>query len=174
MKSSIRFISVFVATLVGVLLGANLFLPMLSTSATAQNSFEVFYASLSGEEVVPKVETTAVGGAGAILRGNKLRVSGTFANLTGSLRDYAVDPPVPPNPNITSAVHIHRGARDQNGPFQYALKVVVNADRRSGSYSGEYDLTAEQLQALRGGQLYIDLHTASNRAGEIRGVFKPL
>jgi len=172
---SMRFISLFLATLIGVMLGANLFLPNFVPHSLAQTSnFEVFYAAFSGNEVVPKVETTGGGGAGAILRGNRFRVSGTFHSLTGNLRDYATDPLVPPNPNITSAVHIHRGARDQNGPFQYALKVTVNADRRSGSYSGEYDLTAEQLQALRSGQLYLDLHTTTNRAGELRGVFKPL
>jgi len=167
-----RFISLFLATVVAVL-----FLPafFLDTSLAQSSNFTVYYVSLSGSAIVPQMaETTASGGAGAILRGNKLRVSGTFANLSGNLRDYTTDPPVPPNPNVTSAVHIHRGAVNENGPFQYALKVSLNADKRSGSLSGEYDLTTEQLQALRGGQLYLDLHTTTNRAGELRGVFKPL
>jgi hypothetical protein len=43
-----------------------------------------------------------------------------------------------------------------------------------GRLSGEYTLTPEQLQALSAGQLYVDIHTTQNRAGELRGIFQPL
>jgi|JI81BgreenRNA_FD_contig_61_2789301_length_797_multi_5_in_0_out_0_1 hypothetical protein len=136
-------------------------------------NFTRFAAILSGDEVYPSpVSTNAAGVVGAALSGNRLIVRGGFYSLSSPLRDYATDPLVPPNPNITSGVHIHKGSANANGPFQYALQVQVNADGVSGKVKGEYTLTDEQLQALNSGGLYVDLHTKSNRAGELRGILK--
>lgn len=136
-------------------------------------NFTRFAAILSGDEIYPSpVSTNAGGVVGAALFGDRLIVRGGFYSLSSPLRDYATDPLVPPNPNITSGVHIHRGAAKANGPFQYALQVQVNPDGVSGNVKGEYTLTAEQLQALNSGGLYVDLHTKSNRAGELRGILK--
>jgi hypothetical protein len=132
-----------------------------------------FAAILLGDEIYPKpVETTAWGVVGAALNGNRLIVRGGFRGLSTPLRDYATDPLVPPNPNITSGVHIHRGAANQNGPFQYALEVQLNTDGLSGNVKGEYTLTDEQLQAINSGGIYVDLHTKGFRAGELRGILK--
>jgi hypothetical protein len=136
-------------------------------------NFTRFAAILTGDEIYPSpVTTNAAGVVGAALFGDRLIVRGGFYNLSSPLRDYATDPLVPPNPNITSGVHIHRGAANANGPFQYALQVQVNSDGVSGNVKGEYTLTDEQLQALNSGGLYVDLHTKSNRAGELRGILK--
>ncbi len=132
-----------------------------------------FAAILSGDNIYPKpVETMAWGVVGAALNGNRLIVRGGFRGLSTTLRDYATDPLVPPNPNITSGIHIHRGTANQNGPFQYALEVLPNTDGLSGNVRGEYTLTDEQLQALNTGGLYVDLHTKGFRAGELRGILK--
>ncbi|OLP16541.1 CHRD domain-containing protein [Leptolyngbya sp. 'hensonii'] len=116
--------------------------------------------------------TSAFGTAGAVLVGNRLVLRGDFSGLSSALRDYGTDPVSPPNPNITSAVHIHRGATTENGPFQYALKVMLNQGGLSGRFAGEYTLSDEQLQALEGGKLYMDIHTKQNRAGELRGLLQ--
>lgn len=132
-----------------------------------------FFAILSGKDIVPSpASTSATGAVGAALIENRLVLRGSFANLSSALRDYATDPLVPPNPNITSGVHVHRGALSENGPFQYALTVETDADGLAGNLKGEYTLTTEQLQALNSGNLYIDLHTKTFRAGELRGVLK--
>lgn len=129
---------------------------------------------LSGMKVAPKmVVTGASGTAGAMLMGDRLVVRGDFQRLTSPLRDYATDPLNPPNPKITSGIHIHQGDSSKNGPFQYALMVEPVADGLSGRFGGEYTLTPEQVQALSSGMLYVDLHTKQNRAGELRGIFKP-
>jgi CHRD domain len=117
--------------------------------------------------------TSAFGTAGAVLVGDRLVVRGDFSNLTSPLRDYATDPLDPPNPNITSGIHIHQGAAAANGPFQYALTVEPDETALGGRFSGEYTLTSEQLQALSDGMLYVDLHTQRNRAGELRGILQP-
>ncbi len=134
-------------------------------------SFTRFAAILSGAEVYPNPATTSASGVvGGALIGDRLILRGGFYGLNSPLRDYANDPTAPPNPNVTSAVHIHKGAANANGPFQYALQVQVNADGVSGNVKGEYKLTDEQLQALNSGGLYVDIHTKSNRAGELRGI----
>ncbi|MBD2189841.1 CHRD domain-containing protein [Pseudanabaena mucicola] len=136
-------------------------------------TFNRFAAILSGDEIYPKsVDTKAAGVVGAALSGNRLIVRGGFRDLSAPLRDYATDPLDPPNPNITSGVHIHRGMPTQNGPFQYALQVAINPDGLSGNVKGEYTLNDEQLQALNSGSLYVDIHTKGFRAGELRGVLK--
>lgn len=131
-------------------------------------------AVLRSANVVPTAPSTAARGAvGAVLSGNRLVVRGSFRNLSSPLRDYATDPVNPPNPNITSAFHIHRGAPTENGPFQYALQVMLDESGMGGMAMGEYTLTPEQLQALADGMLYIDVHTTQNRAGELRGILMP-
>lgn len=141
----------------------------------AQNTepFRQFTAVLTGRKVAPSpAETSAWGSIGAILSGDRLIVRGQFTNLSSSLRDYATDPATPPNPNVTSAVHIHKGMPNQNGPFQYALTVTLDPDNLSGKVRGEFNLTEEQLQSLNNGLLYVDLHTTGNRGGELRGILK--
>lgn len=134
-----------------------------------------FVAMMSKDNVVPMMpQTEAFGTVGAALSGNRLIVRGSFRNLSSMMRDYMVDPVDPPNPNITSAFHIHRGMTTENGPFQYALDVMTDATGMSGSAMGDYMLTDEQLTALNSGMLYVDLHTTMNRAGELRAVLMPM
>ncbi|MBF2028602.1 MAG: CHRD domain-containing protein [Oscillatoriales cyanobacterium C42_A2020_001] len=133
-----------------------------------------YEAVLSSKNVVPNApSTSATGKVKAMLKGDRLMVQGSFADLSSPLRDYVADPVNPPNPKITSAAHIHRGNPDQNGPFQYALTVDLNKSGLGGKLSGMYPLTSEQLQALSEGKLYIDIHTQKNRAGELRGILQP-
>ena len=136
-------------------------------------NLEIYSLSMSGNAIIPNpVSTGATAEAGAVLEGNTLIVRGGFRGLSGQLRDYATDPLDPPNPNITSAVHIHRGKTTENGPFQYALTVTLADDKVSGTFAGEFTLTEEQLQALKNGMLYMDIHTKTKRGGELRGFFK--
>jgi len=144
-------------------------------------SMQRYSATLSGSNVAPKAAmTNAAGMAQATLKGDRLMIRGNFSGLSSELRDYVADPVNPPNPKITSAVHIHRGEATENGPFQFALTVMMDDMKMgmgqmgmSGKFSGEYSLSPEQLQALADGKLYLDLHTKQNRAGELRGILRP-
>lgn len=148
---------------------------VLMAQGMSSSSMQRYAAILMKNNVVPNTPSTmATGVAGAALVGDRLIVRGDFGGLSSALRDYATDPVNPPNPNITSAAHIHRGEPNQNGPFQYALTVMLNDTGMGGRFSGEYTLTPEQRQALSDGQLYVDIHTTQNRAGELRGIFQPL
>lgn len=147
---------------------------LISQNATA-SPITRYVAVLSKNNVVAPTtpSSSAFGAAGAVLMGDRLIVKGDFSNLSSALRDYATDPLDPPNPNITSGIHIHQGEPTANGPFQYALNVTPDESQLKGRFSGEYTLTQEQLQALSSGNLYVDLHTQRNRAGELRGIFQP-
>lgn len=135
-----------------------------------------YVAVLTQNEVVSMAPLSSYGfgAAGAVLVGDRLIVRGDFSNLSSPLRDYATDPLNPPNPNVTSGAHIHRGEPMGNGPFQYTLQVSPGESGLQGRLMGEYTLTSEQLQALSSGKLYVDIHTKQNRAGELRGILKPL
>ncbi len=147
----------------------------LLAQGTGRGAIVRYAAILLKTNVVPEAPATmATGVAGAALAGNRLVIRGDFGKLSSGLRDYATDPVNPPNPNITSAVHVHRGAPRENGPFQYALTVTLDSTGLGGRFAGEYTLTSEQLQALSNGMLYVDIHTKQNRAGELRGTLKPL
>lgn len=138
-------------------------------------SMQLYSVMLMNQNVVPKAPSTAATGmAVGVLMGDRLMVKGEFSGLSSALRNYATDPVDPPNPKITSAVHVHRGDASQNGPFQYPLTVTLDMTGIAGKFAGEYVLTPEQLQALADGKLYIDLHTKQNRAGELRGIFRML
>jgi hypothetical protein len=134
-----------------------------------------YVAILTAGSVVPNMPMTEARAAGgAVLVGDRLIVRGDFSNLSSAFRDYATDPVNPPNPKITSGVHVHLGEPGKNGPFQYALTVMPNADGMGGRFMGEYVLSGEQMQALKAGNLYLDLHTKLNRSGELRGVLRAL
>lgn len=146
----------------------------LMAQGISSTSMVTYGTVLSDDNVVPNSpNTNARGAVGAVLVGDRLVVRGSFSDLTSQMRDYATDPVNPPNTNITSAFHIHMGPSTENGPFQYALDVAPDGTGRSGSATGEYMLTAEQVQALQNGMLYSDLHTIDNRGGELRGILMP-
>ena len=164
--------------LVGLnLLPHHLTLQATLPSANAQAMTNRYVARMVPAGVVPGLSNSDVNAraaAGATLYGDRLVVQGHFRHLSGMLRDYALDPLDPPNPNITSAVHIHLGSPDENGPFRYAMTVSADASGLNGSFSGEIMLMEEERQALESGNLYLDIHTTAFRAGELRGTLEPL
>lgn len=132
---------------------------------------------LSGAEVVP---TPTSSPALAVMRlelvGSTLTLQGAVANLAGAFRDYTRDPVDDPalNARLTSAVHLHRGSRGQNGPLLQALKVSSAPDGKSATFMDRIDLNLDDLNRLYRGELYFDIHTAAFRAGELRGQIPPL
>ncbi len=144
----------------------------LASLASAQTQGLVRVVLLVGKEVVPNpVDTPALAVARVELRGSRLLLQGAVANLAGPFRDYTRDPVDDPalNARLTSAVHIHRGPRGQNGPLLKALRVSPAPDARAGVFEDEIELSLEDLARLRRGELYLDIHTAAFRAGELRG-----
>jgi len=65
--------------------------------------------------------------------------------------------------------HIHRGAKGTNGP------VIVPLDKNGDTYTvpAGRKLTPEQIKDLKAGNLYVNVHTAKNKGGEVRGQLTP-
>jgi hypothetical protein len=107
---------------------------------------------LSGAEEVPPVKTSATG-------------SGSFrvaedGTVTGSVttKDMA-----------GTAAHIHFGAKGRNGP------VIVPLAKNGDTYSvpAGRKLTESQLKAYKQGELYVNVHSARYKGGEVRAQIQP-
>ena len=130
---------------------AGLSLAMLAfAGASSAQSVKV---TLSGGEEVPPVTTSASGG-GIINIGNDKSVSGgvTIKGLDAT------------------AAHIHQGARGKNGPVSVGL---VKSGDNVWSVPVGAKLTDAQYDAFKAGELYVNVHTAANKGGEIRGQLTP-
>lgn len=108
--------------------------------------------SLSGAEEVPPVKTAATG-------------SGSFrlaedGALTGSVTTKDV---------AGTAAHIHLGAKGKNGP------VIVPLTKVGDTYSvpAGRKLTDAQVKAFKEGSLYVNVHSARHKGGEVRAQIQP-
>jgi len=66
--------------------------------------------------------------------------------------------------------HIHVTEAGKNGLV--IVPLVKTADGVWSVLPGA-KLTADQLKAYQGGELYVNVHTAANKGGEIRAQLKP-
>ena len=107
---------------------------------------------LSGAEEVPPVSTPG-SGSGSF----RVAEDGT---VTGSVTTKDVQ---------GTMAHIHRGAKGQNGP------IIVPLDKNGDTYTvpAGRKLTKEQLEDLKKGNLYVNVHTNANKGGEVRGQLQP-
>ena len=63
-----------------------------------------------------------------------------------------------------TAAHFHAGEAGKNGAV-----VVPIAGADKGAFEGSATLTDAQVSDLMAGRWYVNIHTAANKAGEIRG-----
>jgi hypothetical protein len=107
--------------------------------------------ALSGANEVPPVKTAA-SGKGTITVGDDGSVSGsvTTTGVQGM------------------AAHIHTGAADKNGP------VIIPLTKDGDTYKvpAGAKLTPDQMKAFKAGELYVNVHSADNKGGEIRAQLK--
>ena len=127
----------------------------LLLAATPPALAQSFAAPLSGASEVEPVESDASGTAVAVIGadGQTVTVTGGFKGLESA---YA-------------ASHLHLGPAGVNGPVFQPLSPTVSDDMRSGTFEGTYTLTADQVAALRAGNVYVNVHSAENGGGEVRG-----
>jgi hypothetical protein len=140
-------------------------LALAACEGNAPEARERFQASLSGAFEVPAVTTTSTGTARFVVDGTELDYTLDVQNVTGAI-----------------AAHIHTGAAGANGPplvflFQAAAPGVnvpggslaagsVNATNMIATAGVSYD---SMLSLMRRGNAYVNVHTVTRPAGEIRG-----
>jgi hypothetical protein len=109
-------------------------------------------AALTGASQVPPNSSTGSGTASIKLDGDVLSWVITYSGLTGPVTGAHFHGPAPANANAGVVV-----------PFAGSLGSPI---------TGSQQLTAAQVAQLRGGFWYVNLHTAANPGGEIRGQVK--
>jgi hypothetical protein len=108
---------------------------------------------LTGAQEVPPV-TTPAKGTGTITVAADNSVTGTISTtgITGT------------------AAHIHEGAPGKNGPPIITLEKGANG---KWSVPAGSKLTGAQLESFKAGNLYVNVHSAEHKGGEIRAQLKP-
>jgi len=120
--------------------------------ATTQSGKEV-KVMLSGANETPPV-TSGASGSGSFKVGEDKSVS-------GSVTTSGV---------VVTAAHIHVGAAGKNGPV--AIGLVKTADN-VWSVPADAKFTDDQYKAYLAGETYVNVHSAANKGGEIRGQLQP-
>ena len=117
-------------------------------------SAEDVKVTLSGDQEVPAVTSTAKG-EGKIKIGEDKSVSGkvTTTGVQGTM------------------AHIHEGkAPGENGP---PIITLTKGGDDSWTVPAGSKLTDEQYEAFKSGRLYVNVHSAEHKGGEIRAPLKP-
>ena len=109
--------------------------------------------TLTGDNEVPAV-TTQAKGEGKITIAKDLTVTGTVK--TTGIEGIAA--------------HIHLAEVGKNGPP--VITLTKGADGAWSTPDGA-KLTDEQYQAFKAGNLYVNVHSAAHKGGEILGQLKP-
>ena len=124
---------------------------MLSTSflSAQRNGKMLFTARLSGAREVPAVNTKAKGLVTVLVIGNEVTVNAVFDSLSGPV----------------TACHFHKGvASGTGGTFTNFLASV-----RGNRLYVKTTLTNAQIADMIEDSVYLNVHTAANASGEIRG-----
>ena len=109
--------------------------------------------TLSGAEETPPVQTSA-SGSGKFSIGDDKSVS-------GSVKTIGID---------GTAAHIHLGAVGKSGP-----PIITLTKSADGAWSVPpgAKLSDEQYASFKAGDLYVNVHSADHKPGEIRAQLKP-
>ena len=129
------------------------------TLASPQATSYKLTSTLKASSEVPKPTGVRVGATGTftgtavVLASSRARITWklTFSKLTGR----------------AAAAHIHIGKVGKAGNVMVALCGPCNSGRR-----GTATISRTQLGTIRAGRAYVNIHTAKNAAGEIRGQVK--
>lgn len=109
--------------------------------------------TLSGEQEVPPV-TTSASGTGTI-------TIGADKSVSGSITTSGIE---------VTAAHVHLGAPGKNGP---PIITLTKTSENVWSVPAGAKLTDEQYQSYKAGELYVNVHSAAHKPGEIRAQLKP-
>ena len=109
--------------------------------------------SLSGDQEVPAV-TSAAKGTGTITIADDRSISGSV-KTTGVVGTMA---------------HVHEAAPGQNGP---PIITLEKKGENEWAIPGGSKLTDAQVASFNAGNLYVNVHSAEHKGGEIRSQLKP-
>ena len=110
-------------------------------------------ADLKASNEVPPADSKGAGSVDVTYdsASKKLSWKGTYTGLTG--------------PAIAAHFHGPGGAGKNAG----VMVPIFQGDAAKSPFEGSATLTDDQAKALLAGDMYVNIHTAANKAGEIRG-----
>ena len=109
--------------------------------------------TLSGDQEVPAVTTAAKGNGKITISDDK--------SVTGSIKTTGL---------VGTAAHIHEAAPGKNGP------PIITLEKKGDSewaVPAGAKLSDAQLESFKAGNLYVNVHSADHKPGEIRAQLKP-
>jgi hypothetical protein len=122
-----------------------------TTNGMRQQGIKV---TLTGDQEVPPVRTAASGNGTITVSSDK--------SVSGSITTTGVD---------ATAAHIHDGPAGKNGPVIIPL---TKGPDNTWSVAAGAKLTDAQYASYLAGNLYVNVHSAANKGGEIRGQLIPV
>jgi hypothetical protein len=133
-------------------------LPMLIATAALITGASLAMAAdiqvkLVGSEETPPVSTTATGVGTIRIAADK--------SVSGSVKTTGIEGTV---------AHIHLGAPGDAGP---PIITLTKGENGTWSVPAGSKLSDEQYTSFKSGNLYVNVHSAEHKAGEIRGQLKP-
>jgi hypothetical protein len=119
------------------------------------NNLKTYNITLSGDNEVPSVTTSATGSGSLTLDTSTNMLTGSFS-VSGL---------------TATAGHIHTGFAGTNGDVLLALE--LSSDSKTFTVPKNTTLDATALASLNNGKLYINIHSTAFASGELRGQVLP-
>lgn len=129
---------------------AIVFAGVMGFAAASQAATVTYKAAMTGKSEVPANTTAGTGEVTATYdtATKKLTWKGTYSGLTGP----------------ATAAHFHGPAGEGKN-----AGVLIPISPATSPLEGSATLTDAQAKALQDGEVYVNVHTAANKGGEIRG-----
>jgi hypothetical protein len=121
--------------------------------ATRVGSQETIKVTLSGDQEVPAVKTAASGSGTIVISSDK--------SVSGSITTTGIE---------ATAAHIHEAGAGKNGPI---IVPLTKTSDNTWSVTPGAKLTDAQYASYLAGNLYVNVHSAAHKGGEIRAQLNP-
>jgi hypothetical protein len=132
------------------------FAPLALAAGFALGGFSATSADiavkLTGDQEVPAVTSTASGVGTIVIKNDK--------SVSGSIKTAGIE---------GTMAHIHLGEPGKNGP----PIITLNKTENTWSVPEGAKLTDDQYKSFKEGNLYVNVHSAEHKGGEIRTQLKP-
>ena len=110
--------------------------------------------ALVNGKTIPVPSVAGIGSSSATLSGRKLTITGSFEKMASA----------------ATVARLYLGPlTGVRGASVYDLTVSKTGDGKSGTIAGSFDLTTEQVDALRKGRFYVQIHSEGVPTGHLMG-----